>query len=113
MWAGRDGGAGVTRQVLKACAETYCERNLLIVYDAISTVCESVGNEIAKPEYLPYILPPIIDKWNKTPDGDRNLIPILECMTSVIAVGGGRCTGVSHLRAGPGPNVCALCRRCT
>lgn len=57
----------------------------MILYDAIGTLADSVGNALNKPEYINLILPPLIQKWNQIADDDRNFLPLLECLTSVSA----------------------------
>ncbi|KAK0525033.1 hypothetical protein OC834_004616 [Tilletia horrida] len=70
--------------------EKYQRKNLLILYDAIGTLADSVGNELNRPEYVQVLLPPLVQKWQSLDDGDEDLIPLLECMSSVtIAVGPG------------------------
>ncbi|KAK0565515.1 hypothetical protein OC861_003738 [Tilletia horrida] len=70
--------------------EKYQRKNLLILYDAIGTLADSVGNELNRPEYVQVLLPPLVEKWQALNDEDEDLIPLLECMSSVtIAVGPG------------------------
>ncbi|KAL9937734.1 hypothetical protein V8E36_003279 [Tilletia maclaganii] len=70
--------------------EKYQRKNLLILYDAIGTLADSVGNELNRPEYVQVLLPPLVQKWQSLDDLDEDLIPLLECMSSVtIAVGPG------------------------
>ncbi|KAE8267860.1 hypothetical protein A4X09_0g4478 [Tilletia walkeri] len=70
--------------------EKYQRKNLLILYDAIGTLADSVGNELNRPEYVQVLLPPLVQKWQSLDDVDEDLIPLLECMSSVtIAVGSG------------------------
>uniref|UniRef100_A0A671LKG6 Transportin-1 n=1 Tax=Sinocyclocheilus anshuiensis TaxID=1608454 RepID=A0A671LKG6_9TELE len=42
----------------------YQHKNLLILYDAIGTLAESVGHHLNKPEYIQMLMPPLIQKWN-------------------------------------------------
>lgn len=56
---------------------------MLLLYDAIGTVADSVRGELNKPEYINTLLPPLIIKWNQLADDDLNLLPLLECITSV------------------------------
>jgi len=65
--------------------EKYQAKNLLILYDAIGTLADSVGSELNKPEFINILLPPLIVRWNQFADDDRNLFPLLECLTSVAA----------------------------
>ena len=58
-------------------------KNLLILYDAIGTLADSVGSHLNKPEYIELLMPPLIRKWNELKDEDKDLFPLLECLSSV------------------------------
>ncbi|KAI3488842.1 hypothetical protein L1887_47041 [Cichorium endivia] len=87
--------------------DKYQQKNLLILYDALGTLADSVGSALNRPEYVEIVMPPLIAKWQGLHDTDPDLIPLLECMSSVtIAVGPGflpysppvfqRCVGIVH-----------------
>ncbi|XP_064607040.1 transportin-1-like isoform X2 [Liolophura sinensis] len=61
----------------------YQHKNLLILYDAIGTLADSVGHHLNKPEYVNMLMPPLIQKWNVLKDEDKDLFPLLECLSSV------------------------------
>uniref|UniRef100_A0A8C5FD70 Transportin 1 n=1 Tax=Gadus morhua TaxID=8049 RepID=A0A8C5FD70_GADMO len=61
----------------------YQHKNLLILYDAIGTLADSVGHHLNKPEYIQMLMPPLIQKWNELKDEDKDLFPLLECLSSV------------------------------
>uniref|UniRef100_A0A6I8REM4 Transportin-1 n=1 Tax=Xenopus tropicalis TaxID=8364 RepID=A0A6I8REM4_XENTR len=61
----------------------YQHKNLLILYDAIGTLADSVGHHLNKPEYIQMLMPPLIQKWNVLKDEDKDLFPLLECLSSV------------------------------
>lgn len=61
----------------------YQHKNLLILYDAIGTLADSVGHHLNKPEYISLLMPPLIQKWNMLKDEDKDLFPLLECLSSV------------------------------
>lgn len=61
----------------------YQNKNLLILYDAIGTLADSVGHHLNKEEYINMLMPPLIEKWNTLKDDDRGLFPLLECLSSV------------------------------
>ncbi|XP_026739177.1 transportin-1 isoform X1 [Trichoplusia ni] len=61
----------------------YQHKNLLILYDAIGTLADSVGHHLNKPEYINMLMPPLINKWNVLKDDDTDLFPLLECLSSV------------------------------
>lgn len=70
--------------------EKYQQKNLLILYDAIGTLADSVGNELNRQDYVQLLMPPLISKWQSISDEDQALIPLLECLSSVtIAIGEG------------------------
>ena len=58
-------------------------KNLLILYDAIGTLADSVGHHLNKPEFINMLMPPLIQKWNQLKDEDKDLFPLLECLSSV------------------------------
>lgn len=66
-----------------AAFSKYQTKNLLILYDAIGTLADVVGHNLNQPKYIQILMPPLIEKWNLLPDTDKNLFPLLECLTSV------------------------------
>lgn len=87
--------------------DKYQQKNLLILYDALGTLADSVGSALNQPEFVNIVMPPLIAKWQSLHDSDPDLIPLLECMSSVtIAIGAGfapysppvfqRCVGIVH-----------------
>ncbi|KAI8620202.1 ARM repeat-containing protein [Chytriomyces sp. MP71] len=68
----------------------YQHKNLLILYDAVGTLADSVGSALNNPSYIPVLLGPLIEKWKVIHDDDREIFPLLECLSSVaIALGPG------------------------
>lgn len=65
------------------CTGKYQHKNLLILYDAIGTLADSVGHHLNKPDYINLLMPPLINKWNVLKDEDKDLFPLLECLSSV------------------------------
>jgi transportin-1 len=61
----------------------YQSKNLLILYDAIGTLAEAVGNEMNRPEYVQLLMEPLITKWSTLSDDDKSTFPLLECLSSV------------------------------
>ena len=53
------------------------------MYDAIGTLADSVGHHLNKPEFIEMLMPPLIKKWNELKDEDKDLFPLLECLSSV------------------------------
>lgn len=87
--------------------QKYQQRNLLILYDAVQTLMDSVGQALNKKEYIDILMPPLIEKWDSLSDDDRDLFPLLECLSSVtVALGEGfmpfappvfsRCISIIH-----------------
>ncbi|QPG73463.1 hypothetical protein FOA43_000774 [Brettanomyces nanus] len=64
----------------------YQRKNLIILYDTVQTFAEKIGEHICYNEaYIKMLLPPLIEKWQQLGDDDRDLWPLLECMSSVAA----------------------------
>ncbi|CAG8571826.1 5868_t:CDS:10, partial [Racocetra persica] len=61
----------------------YQHKNLLILYDAIGTLADSVSGALNKKEHIDILMPPLIEKWHLLKDDDRDLFPLLECLSSV------------------------------
>ncbi|XP_070052918.1 transportin-1-like isoform X2 [Nicotiana tomentosiformis] len=70
-------------QHLMCAFKKYQRRNLRIVYDAIGTLADAVGEELNQPRYLEILMPPLIEKWQQLPNSDKDLFPLLECFTSI------------------------------
>jgi transportin-1 len=60
----------------------YQQKNLLILYDALGTLADSVGPALGNPTYLDILMPPLIAKWLKLDDTHPDLVPLLEVSTS-------------------------------
>lgn len=63
--------------------EKYQHKNLLNLYDAVGTLAESVKQHLNQQKYIDLLMPPIIKKWNMLHDADRDLFPLLECLSSI------------------------------
>lgn len=74
---------GYILETLVFAFNKYQHKNLLILYDAIGTLADSVGHHLNKPEYVNLLMPPLIQKWNVLKDEDKDLFPLLECLSSV------------------------------
>nr|NP_648038.1 uncharacterized protein Dmel_CG8219 [Drosophila melanogaster]AAF50673.2 uncharacterized protein Dmel_CG8219 [Drosophila melanogaster] len=61
----------------------YHQRNLLIMYDVVGLLAESVGHHLNKPQYIDILMPPLMDKWNLVKDDDKDIIYLLECLSSI------------------------------
>ena len=65
-------------QSLVAAFHKYQQRNLLILYDAIGTLADSVGPALSKEEHLQVLIPPLMQKWLSLSNDDIALVPLLE-----------------------------------
>ncbi|XP_076355745.1 transportin-1-like isoform X1 [Tachypleus tridentatus] len=74
---------GFILETLVFAFNKYQHKNLLILYDAIGTLADSVGHHLNKQEYINLLMPPLIQKWNILKDDDKDLFPLLECLSSV------------------------------
>lgn len=84
----------ILETLAKACA-TYGRKNLRILYDAISTLAELVGEHLADPNLLRVYMPPLVAKWQSLGDADWDLLPLLECFTAITSAIGKR---LQHFR---------------
>jgi transportin-1 len=57
-------------------------------YDTISTAAEQAPGLLSQPAHASLILPPLFSKLDTLQDGDRELLPLLECLTAVVARAG-------------------------
>lgn len=58
--------------------EKYQQKNMLILYDAVGTLADAVGNALQNSAYIPILMPPLIQRWEKLRDDDYDLVPLLE-----------------------------------
>ncbi|KAK3755301.1 hypothetical protein QZH41_014609 [Actinostola sp. cb2023] len=93
---------GFILETLVFAFNKYQHKNLLILYDAIGTLADSVGHHLNKPEYITMLMPPLIQKWNQLKDEDKDLFPLLECLSSV----------ATALRSGFLPYASPVFQRC-
>lgn len=76
--------AQIILETLATACTRYGRKNLRILYDALSTLAELVGNALAEPSLLRIFMPPLLAKWQSLGDTDRDLLPLLECFTALI-----------------------------
>jgi len=68
--------------------QTFQRQNMVVLYDAIGTLAEVLGPELAQERYIRLLLPPLLNKWEATSDDSTDLFPILECLSFVaVALG--------------------------
>ncbi|KAF0982935.1 hypothetical protein FDP41_010914 [Naegleria fowleri] len=70
-------------ETIASAFQIYQKKNVFILYDAIRTLSDSVGAHLNKPVFIQLIIPPLITKWNSLSDDDKDLLPLLECLTGV------------------------------
>ncbi|KAI9019805.1 Transportin-PC [Hyaloraphidium curvatum] len=81
---------GPILQTLVAAFGKYQHKNLLILYDAVGTLADSVGGALNTPEHVQTLMGPLTERWNRLRDADRDIFPLLECLSSVaVALGPG------------------------
>ena len=81
---------GPILRTLVMAFDKYHQRNMLILYDAVGTLADSVGSALNDPVYIEVLMVPLIQRWQSLDDLDPDLIPLLECLASVtIAMGPG------------------------
>ena len=52
-----------------------------ILYDALSTLADAQRGRLTP--HLPIFMPPLLQRWTLLADSDRDLLPLLECLTSL------------------------------
>ena len=98
---------GPVLRTLVMAFDKYHQKNMLVLYDAVGTLADSVGPALNAPEYIEMLMGPLTAKWAALDDADPDLIPLLECLASVtIAMGAGfqphappvfqRCVNIIH-----------------
>ncbi len=61
----------------------YQLRSLIIMYDTLGTLADSVGHHLADPKLVDIFMSPLMVKWAAVSDGDQHLLPLMECLTSI------------------------------
>lgn len=64
------------------CFQFYKKKNLIILYDAVGRFAEKVDFDDAA---MQIILPHLINKWATLQDNDKELWPLLECLSCVVS----------------------------
>ena len=70
-------------QHLRVGFDRFQHKNLLILYDAILTLADSVGEALNHPEYIELLVPPLLSKWEQIGDEDRGLVSLLEVVFDI------------------------------
>ncbi len=62
----------------------YQMRSLILLYDTLGTLADSVGNQLAADlNLVDSFMSPLMVKWASVSDGDQHLLPLMECLTSI------------------------------
>ncbi|CAJ0950774.1 unnamed protein product, partial [Mesorhabditis belari] len=77
-------------RTLVSAFNIYQAKNLLILYDAVGTLADSVGQHLAQDGFVEMLMEPLMHKWNRLADDDKELFPLLECVSSVASALGNR-----------------------
>ncbi|PRW61530.1 transportin-1-like isoform X1 [Chlorella sorokiniana] len=72
-------------RTLAAALQTYGRKAMRNAYDSISTAAEEAPGLLSQPALAQIILPPLFHKLDTLPDGDRDLLPLMECLTTVVS----------------------------
>uniref|UniRef100_A0A1I8H083 Transportin-1 n=1 Tax=Macrostomum lignano TaxID=282301 RepID=A0A1I8H083_9PLAT len=70
-------------QTLVFAFQRYQHKNLLILYDAIGTLADSVGSHLNQEAFVQLLMPRLFQKWESLNDDDKDLFPLLECLSSL------------------------------
>lgn len=74
-------------QFYSGCFKLYKKKNSLILYDSVQVFVEKMGDLIStNQDYVNLLLPSLLERWDQSVDDDKDIWPLLECMSSVAAV---------------------------
>ena len=79
---------GQILEVLVTAFSRYQAKNLLILFDAVATLAEAVGNALAHPQIVEVLVPAVLAKWERFADDERGLIACTECICALVGVMG-------------------------
>ena len=75
-------------QALLSAFGKYQAKNLLILFDAVATLAEAVGEALAHPDIVSALVPAVLARWEACRDDERTLIPCTECLSALTGVMG-------------------------
>eukprot|EP00842_Homolaphlyctis_polyrhiza_P004959 jgi/Hompol1/5464/HPOL_004458-RA len=70
-------------QTLANAFPKYQYKNLLILYDALGTLADTVGNALNNPQLVEIIVPRLMEKWDSLDDNNPDIFPLFECFSSL------------------------------
>lgn len=65
------------------CFAQYKDRNMFILYDCVQTLAENVGPTLQSPELVHYLMPALMQRWEKVSDQSQEIFPLLECLSYI------------------------------
>jgi len=71
--------------VIATAIQRYGRRNLRLAYDTLGTLSEAAGSRLGDPALVAVFMPPLCARLSAHSPHDRDLIPLLECLTMVFA----------------------------
>ena len=79
----------VVSAALAAAARAYGRKPARMLYDAVATLADAAGPALGgEPCARAALMPALLERMRATPDGDRELLPLLECLTAAAAAMG-------------------------
>ena len=66
--------------------QLYGVKNLLLLCDTIGTLADNAGADLGHPQLSEKYLPQLMHLFDDYEDNNMNLFPVMECLTSVVAV---------------------------
>ncbi|KAJ1997678.1 hypothetical protein H4R26_005746, partial [Coemansia thaxteri] len=70
-------------ETLMRAFSVYQRKNLIILYDAVGTLAESVGPELNQPQFIQMLMPSIIERWEELQTDDHHMFPLSECLSAI------------------------------
>lgn len=65
------------------CFGKYKDKNMYILYDCVQTLAERIGPVLARHENASVLMPALIERYQNVSDLNRELFPLLECLSFV------------------------------
>ena len=63
-------------------------RDLWLISEALCSLANVVGAKLNKAEHLHIVVPPLIEKWQQLQKSNKDILPLLECFTSIAQAAG-------------------------
>ncbi|KCV73063.1 hypothetical protein H696_00609 [Fonticula alba] len=59
------------------------QNNLLLMYDTLATLVQNVGSAICEESLLSILMPPLLQRWDATPDDSTDIFSLFECLSTL------------------------------